>query len=36
MPATGIDTAISELQREQERLQGIISALKPAFPVLKS
>ena len=32
MPATGIDTAISELQREQERLQGIISALKSLFP----
>ena len=28
MPATGIDAAIRELQREQKTIQGIISALK--------
>ena len=32
MPATGIDAAIRELQREQEKIQGIISALKSLRP----
>ena len=32
MPATGIDAAIRELQREQERIQGVISALKSLRP----
>ncbi len=32
MPATGIDAAISELQREPERIQGVISALKSLRP----
>ncbi len=32
MPASGIDAAIRELQREQERIQGIISALKSLRP----
>jgi len=32
MPATGIDAAIRELQHEQERIQGVISALKSIFP----
>ncbi len=32
MPATGIDAAIRELQHEQERIQGVISALKSLRP----
>ncbi len=32
MPATGIDAAIRELQREQEIIQGVISALKSLRP----
>ncbi len=32
MPATGFDGAIRELQREQETIQGIISALKRLRP----
>ena len=32
MPASGIDGAIRELQHEQERIQGVISALKSIFP----
>ncbi len=32
MPATGIDAAIRELQREQEGIQGVISALKSLRP----
>ena len=32
MPATGFDAAIRELQREQETIQGIISALKRLRP----
>ena len=32
MPASGIDAAIRELQHEQERIQGIISALKSLRP----
>ena len=32
MPATGIDAAIHELQREQEKIQGVISALKSLRP----
>ena len=32
MPATGIDAAIRELQREQEKIQGVISALKSLRP----
>ncbi len=32
MPASGIDAAIRELQHEQERLQGVISALKSLRP----
>ncbi len=32
MPATGIDAAIRELQHEQERIQGVISALKSLYP----
>ena len=32
MPASGIDGAIRELQHEQERIQGVISALKSLRP----
>ncbi len=32
MLATGIDAAIRELQHEQERIQGVISALKSLRP----
>ena len=32
MPASGIDAAIRELQREQERIQGVISELKSLRP----
>ncbi len=32
MPASGIDAAIRELQHEQERIQGVISALKSLRP----
>ncbi len=32
MPASGIDGAIRELQHEQERIQGVISALKSLYP----
>ncbi len=32
MPATGIDAAIRELQHEQEKIQGVISALKSLRP----
>ncbi len=32
MPATGIDAAIRELQHEQKRIQGVISALKSLRP----
>ena len=31
MPASGIDGAIRELYHEQERIQGVISALKSLF-----
>ncbi len=32
MPTTRIDAAIRELPHEQERIQGVISALKSIFP----
>jgi len=32
MPTSGIDAAIRELKHEQERIQGIISALKSLRP----
>ena len=32
MPASGIDAAIRELQHEQEKIQGVISALKRLRP----
>ena len=32
MPTTRIDAAIRELQHEQERIQGVISALKAYSP----
>ncbi len=32
MPTTRFDAAIRELQHEQERIQGVISALKSIFP----